>query len=413
MKRTIALGLAALVTCGGALALSLPASAEALDINASTVELGLDASALELDGHAPVVALDIEAPATEQVSDDQMTAYQITVDAPVLHIQTGGTAVITGLIEAASWVDISDAAGNHLGQFWSGPGDHRFTAQLFGLPAGAQTLTLIAENGTRAVVQVQVGFLIDHIADVVQGDAFTITGSGGQPGGLILVLTPTYALIGDTFIAADGSWTLTAESANLAVGPNELTFLGAPDGENVAWVTVTAARYTLEAYAENPVSTVGDPVVIKGHAQPVSVVTIADQNGMLSLAWVDESGQFELTLNDIPVGVWQIVVTSQDAQQVVVDIEVLAAAPVTPGTGGEGGGENGTDVEGETAPGSEGETASDVDGEIALPLTEGGAPAAAGLAQTGGEVPGLAVAGALTALLTGAGIVLLRRHSEA
>ncbi|MFV3292471.1 BapA/Bap/LapF family large adhesin [Pseudomonas sp. NY11955] len=240
---------------------------------------------------------------------------------------------LSGSGEVGATVQVRNAAGTVLGTATVGA-DGRFTVtfdtpQTSGQPIGVTQVD--AAGNTSPAINVPTPDLtppapLTNVA--LNNNGLTLTGLG-EAGATVTVRGPDGTIIGTGLVAANGSFTLTLNSAQLNAQHLSVTQTDAGNNTSTA-VAVTAPDFTPPA-APIALALSGTGLQLTGNAEAGSTVTVRDASGnVLGTALAGSNGTFQVTLNSAQTNGQTLQVTATDAAGNVSTAAPYTAADTTP-----------------------------------------------------------------------------------
>jgi hypothetical protein len=163
---------------------------------------------------------------------------------------------------------------------------------------------------------------------VLNNNGLTLTGLG-EAGATVTVRGPDGTIIGTGLVAANGSFTLTLNSAQLNAQHLSVTQTDAGNNTSTA-VAVTAPDFTPPT-APTALALSGTGLQLTGNAEAGSTVTVRDASGnVLGTAVASSNGTFQVTLNSAQTNGQTLQVTATDAAGNVSPAAPYTAADTTP-----------------------------------------------------------------------------------
>ncbi|NWL04693.1 BapA/Bap/LapF family large adhesin, partial [Pseudomonas hunanensis] len=240
---------------------------------------------------------------------------------------------LSGSGEVGATVQVRNAAGTVLGTATVGA-DGRFTVtfdtpQTSGQPIGVTQVD--AAGNTSPAINVPTPDLtppapLTNVA--LNNNGLTLTGLG-EAGATVTVRGPDGTIIGTGLVAANGSFTLTLNSAQL--NAQHLSVTQTDAGNNTSTpVAVTAPDFTPPA-APTALALSGTGLQLTGNAEAGSTVTVRDASGnVLGTALASSNGTFQVTLNSAQTNGQTLQVTATDVAGNVSTAAPYTAADTTP-----------------------------------------------------------------------------------
>ncbi|MFJ7009813.1 BapA/Bap/LapF family large adhesin, partial [Pseudomonas putida] len=240
---------------------------------------------------------------------------------------------LSGSGEVGATVQVRNAAGAVLGTATVGT-DGRFTVTFDTPQANGQAIGVTqvdAAGNTSPAVNVPTPDLTPPapLTNVVlNNNGLTLTGQG-EAGATVTVHGPDGTIIGTGVVAANGSFTLTLNSAQLNAQHLSVTQTDAGNNTSTA-VAVTAPDFTPPAApAALALSSTG--LQLTGNAEAGSTVTVRDASGnVLGTAVAGGNGTFQVALNSAQTNGQTLQVTATDAAGNVSPAAPYTAADTTP-----------------------------------------------------------------------------------
>ncbi|WP_426809630.1 BapA/Bap/LapF family large adhesin [Pseudomonas sp. WOUb67] len=240
---------------------------------------------------------------------------------------------LSGSGEVGATVQVRNAAGSVLGTATVGA-DGRFTVTFDTPQANGQAIGVTqvdAAGNTSPAVNVTTPDLtppapLTNVA--LNNNGLTLTGLG-EAGATVTVRGPDGTIIGTGLVAANGSFTLTLDSAQLNAQHLSVTQTDAGNNTSTA-VAVTAPDFTPPA-APTALALSGTGLQLTGNAEAGSTVTVRDASGnVLGTAVAGSNGTFQVTLNSAQTNGQSLQVTATDAAGNVSPTAPYTAADTTP-----------------------------------------------------------------------------------
>lgn len=240
---------------------------------------------------------------------------------------------LTGSGEIGAIVQVRNAAGTVLGTATVGA-DGRFTVAFSTPQADGSTLGVTqadSAGNTSPAVSVNTPDLTPPAAltnVILNNNGLTLTGLG-EAGATVTVRGPDGTVIGTGLVAANGSFTLTLDSAQL--NAQHLSVTQTDAGNNTsAVVTVIAPDHTSPA-APSGLSLAASGLQLSGIAEAGSTVTVRDASGnVLGTAIANSNGTFQVTLDSPQTNGQTLQVSATDAAGNVSPTTPYTAADTTP-----------------------------------------------------------------------------------
>ncbi|MCE0782037.1 BapA/Bap/LapF family large adhesin, partial [Pseudomonas sp. NMI542_15] len=240
---------------------------------------------------------------------------------------------LSGSGEVGATVQVRNAAGTVLGTATVGA-DGRFTVTFDTPQANGQAIGVTqvdAAGNTSPAINVSTPDLTPPapLTNVVlNNNGLTLTGLG-EAGATVTVRGPDGTIIGSGLVAANGSFTLTLNSAQLNAQHLNVTQTDAGNNTSTA-VPVTAPDFTPPA-APTTLALSGTGLQLTGNAEAGSTVTVRDASGnVLGTAVAGSNGTFQVTLNSAQTNGQTLQVTATDAAGNVSPAAPYSAADTTP-----------------------------------------------------------------------------------
>ncbi|KMY37059.1 BapA/Bap/LapF family large adhesin [Pseudomonas putida] len=240
---------------------------------------------------------------------------------------------LSGSGEAGATVQVRNAAGALLGTATVGT-DGRFTVTFDTPQANGQVIGVTqmdAASNTSPAINVTTPDLTPPapLTNVVlNNNGLTLTGLG-EAGATVTVHGPDGTIIGTGLVAANGSFTLTLNSAQLNAQLLSVTQTDAGNNTSTA-VAVTAPDFTPPT-APTALALSGTGLQLTGNAEAGSTVTVRDASGnVLGTAVAGGNGTFQVTLNSAQTNGQILQVTATDAAGNVSPAAPYTAADTTP-----------------------------------------------------------------------------------
>ncbi|WP_405314548.1 BapA/Bap/LapF family large adhesin [Pseudomonas sp. 10(2024)] len=240
---------------------------------------------------------------------------------------------LSGSGEAGATVQVRNAAGALLGTATVGV-DGRFTVTFDTPQANGQVIGVTqmdAASNTSPAINVTTPDLTPPapLTNVVlNNNGLTLTGLG-EAGATVTVHGPDGTIIGTGLVAANGSFTLTLNSAQLNAQLLSVTQTDAGNNTSNA-VAVTAPDFTPPT-APTALALSGTGLQLTGNAEAGSTVTVRDASGnVLGTAVAGGNGTFQVTLNSAQTNGQTLQVTATDAAGNVSPAAPYTAADTTP-----------------------------------------------------------------------------------
>ncbi|MGV2835631.1 Ig-like domain-containing protein, partial [Pseudomonas shirazensis] len=240
---------------------------------------------------------------------------------------------LSGLGEAGASVEVRNSAGALLGTATVGA-DGRFsvlfsTPQASGQPIGVTQHD--AAGNTSPATSVNTPDLTPPAPLtnlMLNNNGLTLTGLG-EPGASVTVRGPDGTIIGSGNVAANGSFTLTLDNAQLNAQRLSVTQSDASNNTS-APVAVTAPDLTPPAEPAN-LLLASNGVQLSGTAEAGSTVTVRDSAGnVLGSVVAASNGTFQVTLNSVQANGQTLQVTATDAAGNVSQPGSFTAPDTTP-----------------------------------------------------------------------------------
>ncbi|MFF7862268.1 BapA/Bap/LapF family large adhesin [Pseudomonas monteilii] len=240
---------------------------------------------------------------------------------------------LSGSGEVGATVQVRNAAGTLLGTATVGA-DGRFTVTFDTPQATGQAIGVTqvdAAGNTSPAVNVATPDLTPPapLTNVVlNNNGLTLTGLG-EAGATVTVRGQDGTIIGTGLVAANGSFTLTLNSAQLNAQHLSVTQTDAGNNTSAA-VAVTAPDFTPPA-APTALVLAATGLQLSGNAEAGSTVTVRDASGnVLGTATTGSNGTFQVTLNSAQTNGQTLQVTATDAAGNVSPAAPYTAADTTP-----------------------------------------------------------------------------------
>jgi VCBS repeat-containing protein len=240
---------------------------------------------------------------------------------------------LSGSGEVGATVQVRNAAGVVLGTATVGA-DGRFTVTFDTPQANGQAIGVTqvdAAGNTSPAVNVTTPDLtppapLTNVA--LNNNGLTLTGLG-EAGATVTVRGPDGTIIGTGLVAANGSFTLTLNSAQLNAQHLSVTQTDAGNNTSTA-VAVTAPDFTPPA-VPTALALSGTGLQLTGNAEAGSTVTVRDASGnVLGTAVAGSNGTFQVALNSAQTNGQTLQVTATDAAGNVSPTAPYTAADTTP-----------------------------------------------------------------------------------
>ncbi|UVL79367.1 Ig-like domain-containing protein [Pseudomonas putida] len=240
---------------------------------------------------------------------------------------------LSGSGEVGATVQVRNAAGVVLGTATVGA-DGRFTVTFDTPQANGQAIGVTqvdAAGNTSPAVNVTTPDLtppapLTNVA--LNNNGLTLTGLG-EAGATVTVRGPDGTIIGTGLVAANGSFTLTLNSAQLNAQHLSVTQTDAGNNTSTA-VAVTAPDFTPPA-VPTALALSGTGLQLTGNAEAGSTVTVRDASGnVLGTAVAGSNGTFQVVLNSAQTNGQTLQVTATDAAGNVSPTAPYTAADTTP-----------------------------------------------------------------------------------
>ncbi|AYN09065.1 adhesin [Pseudomonas putida] len=240
---------------------------------------------------------------------------------------------LSGSGEVGATVQVRNAAGALLGSATVGA-DGRFTVTFDTPQTNGQVIGVTqvdAASNTSPAINVTTPDLTPPapLTNVVlNNNGLTLTGLG-EAGATVTVHGQDGTIIGTGLVAANGSFTLTLNSAQLNAQHLSVTQTDAGNNTSTA-VAVTAPDFTPPA-APTALALSGTGLQLTGNAEAGSTVTVRDASGnVLGTAVAGSNGTFQVTLNSAQTNGQMLQVTATDAAGNVSPAAPYTAADTTP-----------------------------------------------------------------------------------
>ncbi|GAA4671969.1 Ig-like domain-containing protein [Frondihabitans cladoniiphilus] len=234
-----------------------------------------------------------------------------------------GTGVVSGTGVPGSTITIVDADGKPLE---TGPvgDDGRFSVSVPGMNAGGLGVTQTIGGVASESVPVRLSTATPDITGHQVIDGKGIVSGTGEKGATVVVRDADGTPIGSVEITAeDGSWTLP-----LDVDPTGSSVTVTQEADGLVSQSTTVDFITAEATVGEPVVDADGTVHLGGTGAPGSTIVIKDGDGtIIDTVEVDENGDWEYTLPEMPEGGELVVVQENDgieSSPVTVTIDVPA-----------------------------------------------------------------------------------------
>ena len=240
---------------------------------------------------------------------------------------------LSGSGEVGATVQVRNAAGSVLGTATVGADGH-FTVTFDTPQANGQAIGVTqvdAAGNTSPAVNVTTPDLtppapLTNVA--LNNNGLTLTGLG-EAGATVTVRGPDGTIIGTGLVAANGSFTLTLNSAQLNAQHLSVTQTDAGNNTSPA-VAVTAPDFTPPA-VPTALALSGTGLQLTGNAEAGSTVTVRDASGnVLGTAVAGSNGTFQVDLNNAQTNGQTLQVTATDAAGNVSPTAPYTAADTTP-----------------------------------------------------------------------------------
>ncbi|QJQ08732.1 BapA prefix-like domain-containing protein [Pseudomonas putida] len=240
---------------------------------------------------------------------------------------------LSGSGEVGATVQVRNAAGAVLGTATVGA-DGRFTVTFDTPQANGQAIGVTqvdAAGNTSPAVNVTTPDLtppapLTNVA--LNNNGLTLTGLG-EAGATVTVRGPDGTIIGTGLVAANGSFTLTLNSAQLNAQHLSVTQTDAGNNTSPA-VAITAPDFTPPA-VPTALALSGTGLQLTGNAEAGSTVTVRDASGnVLGTAVAGSNGTFQVALNSAQTNGQTLQVTATDAAGNVSPAAPYTAADTTP-----------------------------------------------------------------------------------
>ncbi|BBH44398.1 BapA/Bap/LapF family large adhesin [Pseudomonas sp. KU43P] len=240
---------------------------------------------------------------------------------------------LSGSGEIGATVQVRDAAGNVVGTTTVGA-DGRFTVTFDTPQTNGQSIGVSqvdAAGNTSPAFTLTTPDLTPPAAltnVVLNNNGLTLTGLG-EAGATVTVRGPDGTILGTGLVAANGSFTLTLNSAQLNAQHLSVTQTDAGNNTSVA-VAVTAPDLTPPA-PPSALALAGSGLQLSGQAEAGSTVTVRDAAGnLLGTAVANSNGTFQVTLNSAQTNGQTLQVSATDAAGNVSTSTPYTAADTTP-----------------------------------------------------------------------------------
>ncbi len=229
---------------------------------------------------------------------------------------SGDGRQLSGSGEVGATVQVRNAAGTVLGTATVGA-DGRFTVTFDTPQASGQAIGVTqvdAAGNTSPAVNVSTPDLTAPVALtnlVLNNNGLTLTGLG-EAGATVTVRGPDGTIIGTGLVAANGSFTLTLDSAQL--NAQRLSVTQNDAGNNTSSPTQVIAPDFTPPAAPTALALASSGVQLSGTAEAGSTVTVRDAAGnVLGTAVAASNGTFQVTLNSAQTNGQALSVTATDA----------------------------------------------------------------------------------------------------
>lgn len=240
---------------------------------------------------------------------------------------------LSGLGEAGASVEVRNSAGTLLGTATVGA-DGRFSVTFDSPQASGQPIGVTqqdAAGNTSPATSVNTPDLTPPAPLtnlMLNNNGLTLTGLG-EPGASVTVRGPDGTIIGSGNVAANGSFTLTLDNAQL--NAQRLSVTQSDASNNIsAPVAVTAPDLTPPAEPAN-LLLASNGVQLSGTAEAGSTVTVRDSAGnVLGSVVAASNGTFQVTLNSVQANGQTLQVTATDAAGNVSQPGNFTAPDTTP-----------------------------------------------------------------------------------
>ncbi|QHB26138.1 surface adhesion protein [Pseudomonas monteilii] len=240
---------------------------------------------------------------------------------------------LSGSGEVGATVQVRNAAGALLGTATVGA-DGRFTV-TFDTPQATGQAIGVTQVDTAGNTSPAVNVATPDLTPptpltnvVLNNNGLTLTGLG-EAGATVTVRGPDGTIIGTGLVAANGSFTLTLNSAQLNAQHLSVTQTDAGNNTSAA-VAVTAPDFTPPA-APTALALAATGLQLSGNAEAGSTVTVRDASGnVLGTATTGSNGTFQVTLNSAQTNGQTLQVTATDAAGNVSPAAPYTAADTTP-----------------------------------------------------------------------------------
>jgi len=240
---------------------------------------------------------------------------------------------LSGSGEIGATVQVRNAAGTVLGTAIVGA-DGRFTVTFDTPQANGQAIG-VSQVDAAGNVSPAVNIVTPDLTPpaaltnvVLNNNGLTLTGLG-EAGASVTVRGPDGTIIGTGQVAANGSFTLTLDSAQLNAQRLSVTQTDAGNNTSTA-VAVTAPDFTAPA-APSALALAATGLQLSGNAEAGSTVTVRDAAGnVLGTSVANSNGTFQVTLNSAQTNGQTLQVTTTDAAGNVSPAAPYTAADTTP-----------------------------------------------------------------------------------
>jgi sugar lactone lactonase YvrE len=263
-----------------------------------------------------------------------VTAVDHTPPAPpAVSALTGDGLTLTGTGEIGARVQVTSASGAVLGTATVGS-DGTYSILLSSPQLNGQVLSLtqtdVATNRSDVAT-----YTVPDVTDPLQVTNLGVSQSGliltgnGEAGAAITVTSSTGALLGTGTVLANGTFTITLNSAQLNGQVLSVVQTDAASHDSPA-TPVTAPDTTAPGVATTPVL-IAEGTVLSGSAEANSTVTVTSATGtVLGSAKADGNGHFEVTLSAAQTNGQLLSVVVSDAAKNQSPVLVVKAPDTTP-----------------------------------------------------------------------------------
>ncbi|MEE8874655.1 BapA/Bap/LapF family large adhesin [Pseudomonas helleri] len=278
---------------------SFEVTLDAAQGNGTTLEVTLTDKAGNISTATPVVVGEAVAP-----------------EAPTGLVVSADGLSVTGKGEPGSTVTIKDSAGNVIGTGTVG-NDGNFDVTLGTAQNNGETLgvTLTSPGGlTSPSISVVAGDTTAPEAPTnlaVSDDGLVLSGKG-EPGSTITIKGPTGNVIGTGTVGADGTFSITLETAQ--TNGETLGVTLTDKAGNISQVGSVVAGDTTAPEAPTGLGVSADGLTLSGKGEVGSTVTVKDAAGnVIGSGPVGADGSFEITLDPAQTNGETLAVTQTDA----------------------------------------------------------------------------------------------------